>query len=408
MFANPSNRPFYSYVLTQSALVLIVLAASYLLTFLAYEHFGLQIDRLLLSFGLVLVTQLPVAAMYARSEGQEVDGNRGWALAFIFVAVTFAGEAALQLASGHLLDTWEQFNGLAASARFDTLVTAVCGLLAAVLLFVTFSKIVFRLAVACHLRQYAKIATLAEETAEEIADSAGTEDRARNLHRPKVSQDFSEFFRRELIGANIGIFGLSLVVFGPEFMTILKLSIPASLVFSVICVANRLARSETRTSLSARSLHISLQMLPLTVTCLILLALGELYRDYTATLAVNATPYEFASAAASGLAHNSNVLWSVIVDLGMIFALSIAANTLLLVLFTKLIRPVVRRAIPAAVTARVDTPRTTPESRLAQMPVAPDTVGFVKGRDVAATLKHRETSTKRPKLLLQLNQESAA
>ncbi|GGA10735.1 hypothetical protein [Neptunicoccus cionae] len=408
MFANTPDRPFYSYVITQSALVLIVLTASYLLTFLAFEHFGLHIDRILMSFGLILMTQLPVAAMYARTEEQEVDGNRGWLLAFVFVSVTFMGEAALQLASGHLLETWEKFNGLAAAARFDTLVTAVCGVLAAVLLCVTFSKIVFRLAVTCHLRQFAKDSDLSAEPDELASETGEPHGVSRNLHRPKVSQDFSEFFRRELVGANIGIFGLALVMFGPDFMTILKISIPASLVFSVICVANRLARSETRTSISARSLHISLQMLPLTVTCLILLALGELYSAYTATLAAEVSPLEFASVAASGLARNTDVLWGVSVDLGMIFALSLAANTLMLVLFTRLIRPLVRGAVPAAITPRVEAPRTSPESRLLQIPVAPDTIGFTKGRDVAATLKYRETATERPKLMLQMNRVSAA
>ncbi|WP_069299177.1 hypothetical protein [Neptunicoccus sediminis] len=405
MFADTPNRPFYSYIITQSALVLIVLAASYLLTFLAFEHFGLHIDCILLSFGLILVTQLPVAAIYARTEGQEVDGNRGWTLAFVFVGVTLIGEAALQLASGHLLETWARFNGVAGAVQFDTLVTALCGVLAAVLLCVTVSKIIFRLAVTCHLRRLAKNAAGSID----VTDAHSPQNGVHAMQRPKVSQDFSEFFRRELVSANIAIFGLSLMMFGTDFMTILKLSIPASLVFSVICVANRLARSETRSSLMSRSLHISLQMLPLSVTCLILLALGELYSHYAATLATEASPVVFARVAANGLVQNTQVMWSVFAGLGMIFALSLVANALMLAVFTRLIRPIVCQVAPATITARPDAPRVSPENRLSQVPVAANTIGFVKGRDVVATLKHRRIATERPQLLLlQMDRATAA
>lgn len=380
MFRETLNRPFYSYVVTQSALVLIVLAASYLLTFLVFENFGIAIDRFLVSLALIVAAQLPVAAIYARSETQEITSNQGWALAFVFVGVTLAGEAALQLISGHLFTSIETFAGLAQSVQVDTLVTGVCGLLAAVLLLASASKIVFRLAVNCHLRQQAK-----------------TEPRVSELRRPKVSQDFSEFFRRELIGANIGIFGLSLAVFGPEFMMILKLSLPISIVFSVICVANRLARSETRASLSARCLHISIQLMPLTVTCLILLGLGELYSNYLATTAATASPMEYAAVASAQLVSNSEVLSEVAVVLGLIFALTLATNTLMLVLFTRLIRPLVRRAVPAAVGSRPVPARRTAAERLAETPVvATDFSGFVKASEIVADLKQRGTQTARP------------
>lgn len=388
MFRDTLNRPFYSYVVTQSALVLIVLAASYLLTFLVFENFGIVIDRFLVSLALIVAAQLPVAAIYARSETQEITSNQGWALAFVFVGVTLAGEAALQLLSGHLFASIDTFSGLAQSAQVDTLVTGVCGILAAVLLLASASKIVFRLAVNCHLRQQAK--------AEQVVSE---------LHRPKISQDFSEFFRRELIGANIGIFGLSLAVFGPDFMMILKLSLPLSIVFSVICVANRLARSETRASLSARSLHISIQLMPLTVTCLILLGLGELYSNYLATTAASASPMEYAAVASAQLAHNSAVLSEIAVVLGLIFALTLAANTLMLVLFTRLIRPLVRRAVPATTpaprTARPAAARRTVMERLAETPVAtPEQGGFIKASDIVAELKARGTQTARPSPML--------
>ncbi|MDR6265540.1 hypothetical protein [Roseobacter sp. N2S] len=388
MFRDTLNRPFYSYVVTQSALVLIVLAASYLLTFLVFENFGIVIDRFLVSLALIVAAQLPVAAIYARSETQEITSNQGWALAFVFVGVTLAGEAALQLLSGHLFASIDTFSGLAQSAQVDTLVTGVCGILAAVLLLASASKIVFRLAVNCHLRQQAK--------AEQVVSE---------LHRPKISQDFSEFFRRELIGANIGIFGLSLAVFGPDFMMILKLSLPLSIVFSVICVANRLARSETRASLSARSLHISIQLMPLTVTCLILLGLGELYSNYLATTAASASPMEYAAVASAQLAHNSAVLSEIAVVLGLIFALTLATNTLMLVLFTRLIRPLVRRAVPATTpaprTARPAAARRTAMERLAETPVAtPEQSGFIKASDIVAELKARGTQTARPSPML--------
>jgi hypothetical protein len=68
MNSNTLNRPFVSYVLTQSMLVLIVMSASLLIVELFKTTFGISISRFWVSLILVLFAQLPVAVLYARTK----------------------------------------------------------------------------------------------------------------------------------------------------------------------------------------------------------------------------------------------------------------------------------------------------------------------------------------------------
>jgi hypothetical protein len=90
---------------------------------------------------------------------------------------------------------------------------------------------------------------------------------------------------------------------------------------------------------------VAIQLLPLTVTSLILLGLGNLYTNYVETAGVATDPREYVGIAASYFAQHNDAMLLVMLWLGVIFAICLAANTLLLVLFARLIRPIVSRSV---------------------------------------------------------------
>lgn len=333
------NRPFISYVLTQSMLVLIVMSASFLVVDVLRSSFGIVLDRFAVTMGLVLFAQLPVAVLYARTETRNLNAVEGWALSVVFVGVTLAFELALQ----NLLHTGASpIAGVSFGQFAEYQAVAVIGFFVGLLLAAGFVKALFRYAVRNNLAQDEVDPSL------RLIDFVPGLGRARDravVARPVVDRNYSELYRREVIGANIAIFGLSLMVFGPQFMHVLKLSIPLSFVFSLVCVANRMARVERVATLSRRCLHVAIQLLPLTVVSMGLMGLGTLYENYVVIHGGSQDVLGYVNWLIAGVGFDLGVLGQCMVWLGMVFALSLAANTLMLVLFARLIRPLVVKSV---------------------------------------------------------------
>ena len=329
MFAPGQSRTLLSYILTQSALALIVLASSFLLVELAQYYFDLDFWRFGLSLSLILLVQLPVAAVFAKSETRSMTGNEGWIFGTFFVLVTLGFEAAVQLMSGKFLD----FAWVLSAVPDGTQAQVMGFVLACAMLLIVFGAF---------LTKVLLVGTINARLAQRRRLTFGSLPR----HKGRQKFDAAEHYRKELIGINVLIFGLSLMLFGAQFMHVLKLSIPLSIVFGTVCVANQIAKVDLNVRLSERCLAISLQMLPLTLTCLVLLGLSEVYTAFV-RVAGQADLLAFARTLGLQFVQDQNA-WSVMATaLGMIAALALAGNTLLLLLFAKLIRPmIVRRKRP--------------------------------------------------------------
>lgn len=334
MNSRPLNRPFVSYVLTQSMLVLIVMAASFLIVELLRDTAGVTLDRFWISAILVLFAQLPVAIMYARTETRNLTTVEGWGLSIVFVGVTLAFEIVLQSIAGQkiakVLGSWLGVPEAASNHQTIWVIGFIVGLLLASFMV----KMLFQYAVRNNLSAKAEDGGL-------LNMIPGLNAARFKLHRPSATRDYSELYRRELIGMNVGIFGLSLMVFGPQFMHVLKLSIPLSFVFAVVCVANRMARVERTAALSQRCLNVAIQMLPLTVVSMILLGLSTLYANYVSLYGSERDVVGYAAWLVAGLGLQLSDIGLIATYLGVLFAICLAANTLMLVLFARLIRPLV-------------------------------------------------------------------
>lgn len=383
MNSTPLNRPFVSYVLTQSMLVLIVMAASYLITHLLRDAASITLNRFWITMGLVLFAQLPVAMIYARSETRNLTPVEGWGLSIVFVGVTLAFEIVLQSIAGQTLVQMLPAPVLQAEAGPSLWVTAfIIGVLLAAF---TVDRL-FRYAVRNNL--------------DRVEDGLlgvvpGLIPARVPMFRPSAKRDYAELYRRELIGANIAIFGLSLMVFGPAFMHVLKLSIPLSLVFSVVCVANRVARSERTGKLSERCLNVALQMLPMTVVSMILLALSTLYGNYVALHGGERDVIGYFTWMVAGLGLGMSDVAQIAAYMGVLFAICLAGNTLLLVLFAKLIRPMVTKGVRVA--------QATTASVKARMEEAKGPVGpprLTSGKELRALSARTHGRTPRPRRIV--------
>ncbi|MEJ6709500.1 MAG: hypothetical protein QNK92_12040 [Amylibacter sp.] len=329
MKSNPLNNPFVSYVVTQSLLVLIILSASFLSVELLKTSFGIDINRLWISLGLVLFAQLPVAVMYAHTETRHLSRAEGWGLSIVFVAITVAFEMVLQNIAGHSsLPFMTDLSGEAAKHQ----AIAVLGFLIGVPLAFASVKKLFAISVEIDL-------SLDETPA---VRNNGTRPVSCG-RRPSVKRDYSELYRREWIGAKIAIFGLSLMVADPKLMELLKLSIPLSIAFSLVCLANRMARSGRNEALSTRCLNVTMQMLPLTVVAMALLALSTMYANYVSVHGGDRDVVGYVTWLAFHMDFDLASVMNMLTYVGVLFAICLAGNTLFLTLFTRLIRPLVAK-----------------------------------------------------------------
>jgi hypothetical protein len=317
-------------------LVLIVMAASFLIVELIRESTGNTLNRFWISMGLVLCAQLPVAIQYARSETRNLTSVEGWALSTVFVGVTLALEFILQSIAGQrILDVLPaQILDHTDASNHQTIwvIGCIVGLLAASFT----AKTLFRYAVRNNL-----MSKRTNKGPSVLDVVPGLNSTRFQLRRPRAKRDYAELYRRELIGANIAIFGLSLMVFGPQFMHVLKLSIPLSFVFSLVCVANRMARVERTRALSERCLNVALQMLPMTVFSMTLLGLSTLYGNYVTLHGGERDVIGYVVWMVEGLGLAPSDVVQISAYVGVLFAICLAGNTLLLVLFAKLIQPLV-------------------------------------------------------------------
>jgi hypothetical protein len=374
------SKPFLTYVLTHSALVLIILAASYLIRHLLSENYAISVDRIWISMALIVVVQLPVAAVYARRETSDVSLLESGTLTTVFICITMLVEVALQSMGNTVLHFTANLDVLTDTDQATLLNIGLVGMFLGFTIAVSFVRSIFRLA-----DKYSDID-------DEYLATCGTSE---IFNRPNRDVDFCELYRRELVAINIAIFGFGLVFFNAEFVRILQLSIPLSLVFSVFCVANRLARSNTKTSLSQRCLHISIQLLPLSVTSLILLFLASLYTDFASATQGVAGPLEYASFAVAYLGGQQVPIVQMMVFLAVIFSVCLAANTLMLVLFTKLIRPIFSRSLKSK------RPVGDFNDVSADFP-SDEAFNLAKGTDIGRALKQRGVKTCRPETRVML------
>ncbi len=356
------NRPFVSYVLTQSMLVMIVLAASQLIATLAYSGMGLALDRFWISVCLVVLVQLPAALIFARAEDRKIDKIEGWAVSLAFVGVTLAVEVALQEMLQQATQSGFGAVGADQTPPFVILFSGIAALLLCLI---------------------AKAVSMQAEPDGQSRVSTGL-----TSNRPAVSRDYSELYRRELIGANIAIFGLSLTVFGPQFLHLLKLSIPLSFVFSLVCVANRMAREERKAALSTRCLSVAMQLLPLTVVSMGLLAMGTLYENYVAAHNGAMDMIGYFTWMVTGLGLTLADLAKMVVYTGVLFAICLSANTLMLVLFARLIRPLVNKTVRSTRESYAPTAK-----RMKGVLSAPTEVKITMARD----LRDRVLKTRTPR-----------
>jgi len=310
-------------------LVLIVMSASLLIVELFKTTFGISISRFWVSLILVLFAQLPVAVLYARTETRHLSSVEGWGLSVVFVGITLALEIVLQRVAGH--NSILYVTGLSGDASNHQTI-AVIGFVIGVLLASFTVKKLFDYSV--------RVNTECEQA---NTASASLVNDMRGVRRPSVKRDYSELYRRELIGANIAIFGSSLMVVDPKFMELLKLSIPLSIAFSLVCVANRMARSGRNEAFSTRCLNVALQMLPLTVVAMALLALSTMYANYVSVHGGERDVVGYVSWLASRAGFDLASVLNVLTYVGVLFAICLAGNTLLLTLFTRLIRPLVSK-----------------------------------------------------------------
>lgn len=147
MDLQPLNRPLASYLVVQSSLVLVALAASHLLHAEIVARTGVEVSRLSLGIVLVLLTQLPVAAMYARNETRNLTSEEGWILGTSFVAFTVLAESSFQAVVLNFWPVIAERHGLGPHAAQDALVFVVCMSLMTFLMCSAIVSLLFRLAV---------------------------------------------------------------------------------------------------------------------------------------------------------------------------------------------------------------------------------------------------------------------
>ncbi len=387
MNSKPLNRPFVSYVLTQSMLVLIVMAASYLITDLLRDAASISLNRFWVSMSLVLLAQMPVAILYARFETRKLTAVEGWALSIVFVGMTLAFEMVLQSLAGQTLVHLLPSDVLKTESVFRYAPVFIGGFIVGVLLAACLVNLLFRYAVRNNLG-----ASEGGVKGGLLDVVPGVNPARSRLFRPAAKRDYAELYRRELIGANVAIFGLSLMVFGPAFMHLLKLSLPLSMVFSIVCVANRMARVERSAQLSERCLNVAMQMLPMTVASVILLALSTLYANFVNQHGGDIGVVAYFTWLFAGHGFGLSDQTQVAAYIGVLFAICLAGNTLLLVLFAKLIRPLVTKGMRVA-----RAKRRSLNARIEQAAAPAGPLRLTTGKELKAVSARCRGQTPRPR-----------
>ncbi|MCP5072883.1 MAG: hypothetical protein GY947_06240 [Rhodobacteraceae bacterium] len=336
------NRSFSSYVLTQTSLVLIVLAASHILTGLLADQAGIIVSQIGVSFVLVGLSQVPIAIMYARSEVRMLTPREGWILGFIFVILTLVVEFGLQFAAGRAWPVLSPVYELAASGKLAFVLAGAFGFLIGIVLAAFAFKTLFQLAI----NKTFKNDDPAQDSSwlNAIPGIAPTSAFQR-LRSGRNQQDHTKTFRHMLIAANAVVIGLSLAVFGWSVAEILMLSIPLSLFFAIVCVANTMAKSKSRASILKRSWNASCKILPLTATAFMMLGLSKLYATH---VTVQSQGFDLLAPVSAEMAEMAITPTDMVLSIAYVaafFAVCLAVNVGLLALFSWLIRPVVRQSL---------------------------------------------------------------
>lgn len=151
---NTLNRPLASYIVVQSALVLLILAASHAGHGALQAQYGLALSQLQLSLLMVPLAQMPVAAMFVRREIRNLSSGEALLLGGAFVGFTLLAESGLQVLVNTLWPALAARNGLSAGAATEALVFGVCLVLLSFIVLSFVAGCVFRLAVRnnLHLR----------------------------------------------------------------------------------------------------------------------------------------------------------------------------------------------------------------------------------------------------------------
>ncbi len=387
------NRNFSTYVRTQSALVLVVLAASHILTGLLTSYTGMKISQMGVSFALVGLAQLPLAIMYARSEARTLTSREGWILAFIFVVLSVVVEFGLQLIAGQTWTSLSPVFSLFASGQLNLVVTGACGFFLGIIVAAFVFKTLFQLSIRNNLRDD-------EHPNEEgwLTQIPGVVEKSANqsLSAYRAKGDHTKTFRHMLFAANAGVIGLGLIVLGSNLSEILMLSIPLSVFFGVVCIANKMAKTNSSDSLVKRSWVASCKILPLTVTAFMLMGLSKVYSTH---VAAKSQGFDLLAPVSSEMAAiPPTAMFVSIACVAAFFALCLAANAALLTLFSRLIQPLVQHpraasrpqvralTVKAGGTADFEQPKVTPEW-------TPKTAEILA---VLARIKSAECKTPRP------------
>ncbi|MEM7440995.1 MAG: hypothetical protein AAF393_15460 [Pseudomonadota bacterium] len=147
------KRPLAGYLIVQTALVLVVLGVAHGTRQSLVAWVGLDIPLPLVSIGLVLSTQLPVAILFARYEARALTRSEAWVLGLTFVGFTVAAEGGLQFMLGQWWVTLAARNGLLGTDANNALVFGTCITLMAVLLVSFCVGALFQLAVRNNLNR---------------------------------------------------------------------------------------------------------------------------------------------------------------------------------------------------------------------------------------------------------------
>ena len=339
---NKLNKPFASYVLTQSCLVLIVLASSYIATDLLAKHMGISLSRVTVSLWLVGLSQLPTAMLYAKRESRTLTSSEGWIFGFSFVLITLTVEFGLQLVAGQAWPKIHIVLNLMAAGSWHLLVIAICGFLLSIILAAFAFKTVFRFSVRNNLE--GETPPNDTEWLEKFAQVKANLS-IRKLRPRHKQQDYAGQFRRILVATNVGVFALSIAYPGPQYLEILSICIPVTILFSIILVANNLAKTEPDFSIVKRCWEISWKLLPLTLTSLLFLGISNLY---LANIKAHGQNGQLLNDVSTALVENPVAPTDILIAftyLAAFFVLCLVVNAGLLMLFSKLIRPLILQTV---------------------------------------------------------------
>lgn len=333
---NRLNRPFAAYVRTQSALVIVVLIAARIVLDMIHTHTTMEISHMQVAFVLVVLTQLPTAIYYAMNETRALTSREGWNLGFTFVALTLVVELALLTIGGQAWPYIDHVYQLATTGRVDVLLTAANIVFLMAIFAALMFKTLFWLAVRNNLRDpgFDNLKVAPRTRAARALGVAIM--RPQSLRR---RQNHMGVFRNGLILANLSGCLLAITVFGMPVLQAVFLTLPLSIYFATICVANSIARWESKTSLSRKCFQISWRLFPLTLSCMLLFAIcidasvqGNTFEPSPALIALYERMQE----------GSINPVTAVGVVLGFI-ALILISNAATLLFFAGLIRPLAAR-----------------------------------------------------------------